>query len=85
VALPSRSGGDCGSWLLPDGVAATCSLSLEPGWVSPSYGIKVATTVLVWKGTAKAPLDASYLFAESRLTPDERRSAGADLQRLAGC
>jgi hypothetical protein len=48
--------------------------SLEPGWVSPSYGVKVPTTVLVWRASARLPIVGSYLFAESRLAPDERTS-----------
>ena len=51
--------------------AATFALSLEPGWVSPSYGVKVPTTVLVWRATARGAADTvticSLPFAESRL------------------
>jgi hypothetical protein len=59
-------------WLLPDQTAATFLLSLEPGWVSPSYGIKVPTTVVIWSATASVPIEVSYLFAESKLAVDER-------------
>jgi uncharacterized heparinase superfamily protein len=62
------------SWLLPN-LPAGFDLSLEPGWVSPSYGVKVPTTVLVWRASARLPLAASYVFAESQLAPDERTSA----------
>jgi hypothetical protein len=62
------------SWLLPD-LPAAFEVSLEPGWVSPSYGVKVPTTVLVWRASARLPVVGSYLFAESRLAPDERTSA----------
>jgi uncharacterized heparinase superfamily protein len=72
-------------WLLPDATTAAFSLSLEAGWVSPSYGVKVPTKVLVWRATAQVPLDASYLFAESRLTLEERRSFSADLRYASGC
>jgi hypothetical protein len=59
-------------WLLPDGTAARFTLTFEPGWVSASYGVKVPTTVLVWKTSAPLPIVASFLFAESRLTAAER-------------
>ncbi len=71
--------GDRVVWLLPDETAARWTLTLEPGWVSPGYGVKVPTTVLVWKTHAALPIDASFLFAESRLAPDERARAIAVL------
>ena len=40
--------------------------SLEAGWVSPSYGVKVPATVLVWKGTATLPIVASHSFSTLR-------------------
>jgi hypothetical protein len=67
-------------WLLPDTTAAAFSLSLEPGWVSPSYGVKVPTTVLVWKGTTVGQVEASYLFAEAQLTPLERAAVSETLK-----
>src|SRR5262249_17165185 len=42
-------------WLLPDRVAARSSLSVEPGWVSPRYGIKCQTDVLVWSVRTSLP------------------------------
>jgi hypothetical protein len=69
-----RLSGDSGtSWLLPS-LPTGFQPSLEPGWVSPSYGVKVPTTVLVWRASARLPIVGSYLFAESRLAPDERTS-----------
>jgi hypothetical protein len=70
-------------WLLPDDTAATFTASLEPGWVSPRYGVKVPTTVVVWRVRATVPLSASCLFAEARLTRDERLRATADLEGLS--
>ena len=75
----SLASGDRVVWLLPDDTAARWTLTLEPGWVSPGYGVKVPTTVLVWKAHAALPIDASFLFAESRLTPAERVRAIAVL------
>jgi hypothetical protein len=70
-------------WLLPDDIAATFSFSVEPGWVSPSYGVKVPTTVLVWKAAVTVPIEASYLFAEAQMNVEERAAVSASLR--AGC
>jgi hypothetical protein len=70
-------------WLLPDDILAAFSLSIEPGWVSPSYGVKVSTAVLAWRGTARVPIEASFLFSETHLTADERFAASETLKRLA--
>jgi hypothetical protein len=67
-------------WLLPDEMtAAAFAFSIEPGWVSPSYGVKVPTHVLVWKAPATVPVEASYLFAEVHLSLQERRAVSAAL------
>jgi Heparinase II/III-like protein/Heparinase II/III N-terminus len=68
-------------WLLPDQAAAAFTLSVEAGWVSPSYGVKTASTVLVWTAAAAVPIESCYLFAERRLSLDERRTVGRDLRR----
>jgi hypothetical protein len=80
AVAPEQDGCDvrltCGGktvWMLPDETAATFSFSIEPGWVSPSYGVKLPTSVLVWKATAKIPVAASYLFADARFSSRERR------------
>ena len=66
------SGNGSRVWLLPDAGAAACTLSVEAGWVSPSYGIKIPTTVLVWTAKVTVPIESSYLFAERWLSMDER-------------
>jgi uncharacterized heparinase superfamily protein len=60
------------AWLLTDAVTGTFSLSVEPGWVSPSYGVKVPTTVVVWRTSAAQPIVASFLFAERQLSASAR-------------
>jgi uncharacterized heparinase superfamily protein len=60
-------------WLLPDETAALFAFSIEPGWVSPSYGVKLPGSVLVWKATATIPVAASFLFADAHFSPRERR------------
>jgi hypothetical protein len=68
-------------WLLPD-LPSGFELSLEPGWISPSYGVKVPTIVLVWRAKARLPITGSYLFAESRLQKAERVSASVELATI---
>jgi hypothetical protein len=70
-------------WLLPDPIAAGFALSLDEGWVSPSYGVKVPTTVITWTVTASEPVSVSYLFAESRLSEGERAGAAARLMSVS--
>jgi uncharacterized heparinase superfamily protein len=67
-------------WLLPDDTAARFVLSLEPAWVSPRYGVKVPTAVVVWRAKAEVPIEASSLFAETHLGPGERSRVGETLK-----
>jgi uncharacterized heparinase superfamily protein len=53
-------------WLrssLPSGF----SVSIEPSWVSPSYGVKVPAAAAVWTGTATLPVSASHWFSNERI------------------
>jgi uncharacterized heparinase superfamily protein len=70
-------------WLLPDRTASGFALSLEDGWVSPSYGVKVPTTVITWTVTSGDPIIASYLFAESQLGEGARADAAARLMSVS--
>jgi hypothetical protein len=67
-------------WLLPNRTAAAFSASLEEGWVSPRYGVKRPTTVVVWRVKTAMPLTAACVFAASRLTPSEREQVLTDLR-----
>jgi len=68
-------------WVLPDERAAGMTFDIEDGWVSPSYGVRVPTRVLVWRARAGVPLTVSYLFAESCLPAVERARAIAILSQ----
>jgi hypothetical protein len=68
-------------WLLPDDALAALTLSVEPGWVSPSYGVRVATRVLTWRGSGRTPIEASFLFSDTRLTGAERDAASRALMQ----
>jgi len=52
-------------WLRSD-LPAPFTPSLEAGWVSPRYGVKLAATVVVWTGTAALPFVASHSFSTER-------------------
>ena len=45
---------------------ASFRVSLEPSWVSPSYGVKHPSTVIVCAATARVPLTLSYSFSSSQ-------------------
>lgn len=45
---------------------ATLGVALEDGWVSPSYGVKIPSIVVMLKGTVTMPFDASFGFASER-------------------
>jgi hypothetical protein len=68
-------------WLLPDAVAARFVLTLEPGWVSPRYGVMAPTTVVTWRGDASHSFVASFLFADEPLDAAARARA---IDELAG-
>lgn len=52
-------------WLTHESTAAL-AMGLEDGWVSPSYGVKVPSTVVTLRGTVTMPCDASFGFAAER-------------------
>ena len=66
------AGGDREVWLLPDSRAQQLSFAVQDGWVSPSYGVRVPSKVLVFEQRVELPLTVSYLFAESQLGMKER-------------
>lgn len=75
--------GKAAVWLQPSATAPRLELSLEAGWVSPSYGVKIPTTVVVWRGSVPLPFEISFLFAERQLHADERTVVAARLASSA--
>jgi hypothetical protein len=75
--------GKAAVWLLPSAAASRLELSLEAGWVSPSYGVKIPTTVVVWKGSVPLPFENSFLFAERQVHADQRTAVAARLASSA--
>jgi hypothetical protein len=65
--------GDREIWVLADGDDRR-ERRLERGWVSPSYGVRRETWVLVITD-GRVPSALSCVFSESRLSLDERRQA----------
>jgi heparinase II/III-like protein len=61
-------------WFLPDEIQGF-TVSITPGWVSPSYGVKVPTNVVTWAGMADVPLVMSFLLADSRMSIADREQA----------
>jgi len=59
-------------WFLPVVLPAAAALRIEDGWVSPSYGVKHATSVIVVDATAPVPMSAVYLFTTTPLEAAER-------------
>jgi uncharacterized heparinase superfamily protein len=59
-------------WLWPLTLPRTASLRIEPGWISPSYGIKLSTSVIVLEVTAESPLAVAWLFADAPLPAAQR-------------
>lgn len=59
-------------WLMPGAGATLFTQSIEDGWVSPRYGVKVPVKVAVWQGVATTPMEATFVIAAERLPFEER-------------
>jgi uncharacterized heparinase superfamily protein len=60
-------------WLQVDDDLSRLTPSIEEGWVSPSYGVRTETQVVVWRGHVKLPIVATTRFGPARLTTSEIR------------
>ena len=81
LIAPELTDGDCrliahagDLWLLPIGDAPG-SYRLDRGWISPSYGVRHETSVLVIEYRGPLPVSASWLFADARLPRADRQQA----------
>lgn len=63
-------------WLLPVSGVEPLHWSLEPGWVSPSYGVRHENLVLTVSGELQLPHQMTYLFSTQRRS-DAARLADA--------
>lgn len=70
--------GEREAWLLSADEHDTRPRTLERGWVSPSYGVRAETWVLVIVADTM-PATLQCVFAESRLSAADRRQAIQDL------
>jgi len=67
----STRGGDV--WLQVTEELSKLPVTIEEGWVSPSYGIRTQIQVVVWRGHVKLPIAATIRFGPARLTATEMR------------
>jgi hypothetical protein len=51
-------------WLRPESPLPDLHLRLEPGWVSPSYGVRVPTSVVVASLDAELPVSVTWLIGD---------------------
>jgi uncharacterized heparinase superfamily protein len=79
AVVPEITGGDVRlrmaareMWCLPAQGAAALALTIEDGWVSPSYGVRMPCKVLVGHIRTRLPLTASFLFADARVDAGDR-------------
>ena len=59
------SNGDRQAWVIPTQPAPAMTITIEDGWVSPSYGVRAPAKVIVCRATASLPLTVSFLFTLS--------------------
>lgn len=76
------TGAAAGRWLMTAGDPAPAAWRLEPGWVSPSYGVRHETQVLTLAGDMPLPATMTFLFAAERWSDAERRAEAAALVSL---
>jgi len=62
------------SWLQILDAPDDLTLLVEPGWVSPSYGVRAPIQVLIMRSHARLPVTASVRFGLVRYTPDQFQS-----------
>jgi hypothetical protein len=66
-------------WLQAIDPSAGAMLAITDGWVSPSYGVRVKTRVVVVTWRTRLPVQASYRIGRGRLAALALRSVAAAL------
>jgi uncharacterized heparinase superfamily protein len=61
-------------WLQPAS-PLPASWTLEPGWVSPSYGVRQDTTVVTLRARLTMPQTLTYIFSSAQLPHPDREAA----------
>jgi hypothetical protein len=69
--------GDREAWLQTAMPSDGLTLAIENGWISPSYGVRTPTSVVVLKGRTALPRTAAFRFGFARLSPEQLRMAAA--------
>ena len=65
------------AWLQAAPPSDGLTLSLEPGWVSPSYGVRAAITVVVLRGRVPLPRTQAFRIGFVRVPPERLQTAFA--------
>jgi Heparinase II/III-like protein/Heparinase II/III N-terminus len=60
-------------WLQVDDDLSRLTPTIEGGWVSPSYGVRIEIQVVVWRGQVKLPIVATTRFGPARMTAGQIR------------
>jgi len=61
------------TWLQVSDELNRLTVSIEEGWVSPSYGVRAPTQVVVWRGHVELPIGTTVRIGAARLTATEVR------------
>jgi hypothetical protein len=69
-------------WFLVIDAPPSMKLRLDSGWVSPSYGVKTQTTIILVETTADIPVELVSIFADQLLNAEARSEYSSLLMRL---
>jgi len=65
------------AWLQPISIPTELTVTVEDGWLSPSYGVRSAIRVVVLRGRVGLPQTAMFRFGLAQLTADRLQALGA--------
>jgi len=65
------------AWLQPISIPTELTMTVEDGWLSPSYGVRSAIRVVVLRGRVGLPQTAMFRFGLAQLTADRLQALGA--------
>jgi hypothetical protein len=70
------------AWIQMVDAAPVSAVALERGWISPSYGIRASTKVVVITARTKLPVLATFRIGVVRLAPAQLRTLAAMVSAL---
>jgi Heparinase II/III-like protein len=71
--------GEREAWLQVVDAAAGATTAIEDGWMSPSYGVRMKTRVVVITARTGLPVQATYRIGPTRLTTSSLQSLASAL------